>query len=75
MSTMNNPFITDEELFQELYDSFDVPDITCFDSKSFIKSCEEKYGMDTVTFMKWFKEIGYEGNVDMQLWFKHAETI
>lgn len=75
MSTKENQIRTEEELFHELYSFLGFPDITRFDINSFVKKCEEKYGMDTKRFLEWFRTNGYEGNVEMLLWFRHADSI
>lgn len=64
---------TDDELFQEMYASFEVPDIKEFDVKGFINYCESVYKMSNEEFLKHFKDVNYEGNVDMQLWYHHGK--
>lgn len=75
ISNNENQYKTDEELFMELYNSFDAPDIVDFDAKNFIQECEEIYKMSTKEFMENFGENDFEGNVDMQLWYHHAKLL
>ena len=75
ISNNENQVKTDEQLFKELYDSFDAPDIVDFDAMGFIQDCEEIYKMSTKDFMQLYIEKEFEGNVDMQLWFHHAKLL
>jgi hypothetical protein len=66
---------TDDELFQEAYDSIDAMDISDFDVMGFIGYCESQYNMTTKEFLVWFEAKGNEGNVDMKLWALYARNL
>lgn len=75
ISEKDNLSKSDEELFKELYDSFEVPDIKEFNSQEFIRKCEAIYKISTEEFIKEFTANDFEGNVDQQLWFHHAKLL
>ncbi|MEE4577553.1 hypothetical protein [Paenibacillus polymyxa] len=66
---------TDEQLFQEAYDTVDAIDISELDVAGFIKYCEEQYNMTTLNFLAWFEDHENEGNVEMKLWALYAKNL
>ncbi len=59
-----------EKLFKEAYNKSEAEDIIDVDITGFIKCCERLYKMRTEDFRILFKKNNYEGNVDMQLWYR-----